>query len=192
LQDNPGPEWSDPFLTTSPCGTTFLGEFGSQTVTLDLNNLPFHTRVMVLFDLYVLRAWTGNEEFGPRDYIIGPDIWWLWADNNELLRTTFSNWLIPPLGQSYPKWYPGGLQAPQEGAKRVFDLCYEFEKIPMDATYEMMFEFDHTANTLQVDFTAFLENGLNIQSWGLDNVMVLLSSGAPFSPYWRWVPFVMR
>lgn len=53
--------WSQTNKPTSPSGQTFLGEFGNQSVTLTLNNLPSHGQLTVDFDLYLLRSWDGND-----------------------------------------------------------------------------------------------------------------------------------
>jgi hypothetical protein len=38
----------------------FLGEFGSQAITLTLQDLPDHSLVTITFDLYLIRSWDGN------------------------------------------------------------------------------------------------------------------------------------
>jgi hypothetical protein len=81
-----GAEWSKPSVATSPSGERFLGEFGSETVTLTLN-LP-SGNVKVSFDLYILKSWDGEDLTGGG---FGPDIWSLRANSSTLLSASFSN-----------------------------------------------------------------------------------------------------
>ncbi|MFZ0546708.1 MAG: LamG-like jellyroll fold domain-containing protein [Candidatus Promineifilaceae bacterium] len=82
--------------------THYLGNFGNQTVTLALDNLPTHDTVSIAFDLYVLGSWDGNNTE------TGPDIWQWGHDGISLLNTTFSNQPdTSPNYQSYPAGYPG-------------------------------------------------------------------------------------
>ena len=50
-----GPEWSESKIDTTPNGNRrFLGQFGTETVTLTLDDLPAHSRVTVSFDLFII------------------------------------------------------------------------------------------------------------------------------------------
>src|SRR6185437_12798477 len=79
-------QWSASPISATPNGRygQFLGEFGNQTVSLNLANLPPHDQVTVSFLLFILRSWDGNESTW------GPDIWSLDVSGGPtLLRTTF-------------------------------------------------------------------------------------------------------
>ncbi|MEW5871074.1 MAG: Ig-like domain-containing protein [Chloroflexota bacterium] len=192
LDDTPGPEWSDPRLDTTPCGETFLGRYGDQQpLSLNLQGLPVHSQAMVLFDLYIIGSWTGNT---PGDWSLGadgqpvyietgPDRWRFSADGGSLLDTTFSNGLPKDL-QAFPGFYPGGSYPPRTGAISLRNLCYE-----TDSVYALSFTFDHSASDLSLDFFASLKDKANNETWGLDNLRILLSSGGPFFPFQVWLPF---
>ncbi len=182
--DNPGSEWSNPLTTTAPCTATFIGEFGNEVVTLTLKDLPAHSQAAVSFDLYIIRSWDGNainwppelasKVFAPEG-IVGPDLWSLRVNGDTLLQTTFSNWENPGLMQAFPGSYPGGSYPGQSGASQVNTLCYNFFQFPMDATYPMSFTFDHSGDTLTVDFAALGLSAITDESWGLDNIKVTVS-----------------
>jgi uncharacterized repeat protein (TIGR01451 family) len=181
FEDGAGPEWCNRGTDTAPNGQNFLGQLGNETECLTLSNLPAHRWLSVTFDLYLIRSWDGNTtvntnplEWGlSPDYIIGPDIWEFGLGGGDpILRTTFSNW--PPQTQSYPDWYPGGAHPPMNGATEVNSLGYLFDPYPMDSVYRLTFLIPHSGNTLQLDFSAF---GLQViwdESWGLDNVQVMV------------------
>src|SRR5947207_2175207 len=58
-----GPEWSHTNTERTPFGDRgFLGQFGNDSVTLTLDNLPPHTALTVSFDLFVIRSWDGVGE----------------------------------------------------------------------------------------------------------------------------------
>jgi hypothetical protein len=154
-----GPEWSSSSVSTSPSGTrTFLGEFGNETVTLTLGNLPAHTLATVSFDLLILRDWDG-------DGANGPNYWNLyWGADQYLLNTTFSN---TGSSQSFPDQYPG-LNPAGFGASELNTLLYPGG----DSVYSMTYTFDHSAPSLIVNFEAAGLLGINNEAWGLDNVDV--------------------
>ncbi len=190
--------WSEPITTTSPSGQAFLGEFGNQTVTLNLGTptpLASHGRVQVTFDLYLLRSWDGNMltnaarlepafpglDLAPlaSQELVGPDHWEFRAAGRSLLHTTFSNWEGEAYRQSYPGAYPQGDYPARTGARAVGELGYSFKSLPMDTVYSLAFVFDHSAPTLRLDFSAFGLQDLADESWGLDNLRVTLLNGLP-------------
>jgi hypothetical protein len=186
---DPGPEWGGTAITTtSPCNVGFMGQFGSQTVTLALNDLMPHDRILVTFDLYILKSWDGNTVTAPRgtdwsklgglqapNAPVGPDLWWMRADGNELLRTTFSNWTELSFRQAYPGAYGVGDYPSRSGATQVNSLCYSFGGLQMDSLYPMAFSLEHNASTLALDFGAQLTEPISDEAWGLNNVKVFLN-----------------
>jgi uncharacterized repeat protein (TIGR01451 family) len=197
--DDPGDEWSDPITTTTPCGNSFIGEFGSQSVTLTLQSLPAHSQVTVSFDLFIIRSWDGNRvdnqeplanPYSP-DIIVGPDIWQFQAAGNTLLRTTFSNWNNAVSYQAYPGSYPGGSYPAQTGASAINSLCYTYGPYNMSAVYPMRYTFAHTGDTLVLDFSAIGLQVISDESWGLDNVKVSVSNGEG-TPYLVYLPIIVR
>jgi hypothetical protein len=176
----------------------FLGEFGAETVCLSLDNLPTHTQVQVVFDLYLIRSWDGNQVDLPNsmlvyspDSVIGPDVWRLEADAALLLETTFSNW--KNLSQAYPGMFPDGDFPAWTGAVEVNTLGYDFTGLPKDAVYHLVFTFDHSGDTLMLDFISQQVQDILDESWGLDNVQVAMSAGGSFSLNYRlFLPIVTR
>lgn len=200
LDDQPGPEWSRPVISASPNGTKMLGEFGNETITLTLDDLPDHTQVLLTFDLYILRSWDGNKTNWPEglvagaytvapEAVIGPDRWKLAADGVDLLDTTFSNftgWDMYGFYQSYPDNYPQGQHPPMTGARETGTLGYGKQ----DATYRLSFVIEHTGPSLVLEFTGSGLQGLEDESWALGNVNVSVSAGADPRPYRLYFPGV--
>jgi hypothetical protein len=167
----------------------FLGEFGGprlgrpgdpgynrtrvdQTISLALTNLPPHSVLRLTFDLLVLKSWDGNSP------IYGPDRWTLSvADGPVLLDTTFSNnHKVSKEGsdQNYPQMQ----SLPRTGATQTNTLGYKFFG---DSTYPLAFTFPHSNCTVKLDFhsSLFEGKGLADESWGLDNVRLVIVSNPP-------------
>ncbi len=167
-----GPEWSNTSVDIAPGGRRFLGQFGSEAVSLALTCLPAHELVIVSFDLYVIRSWDGNMITRPSSgAIVGPDVWGMSVDGGPtLLQTTFTNW--PDFSQAYPGAYPGGDYASQAGAAEINALGYTYVNLPMDAVYRLSFSSAHSAGSIQFDFYAAGLQPLSDESWGIDNIEV--------------------
>ena len=175
-----GDEWSSSKTDETPAGARrFLGQFGDENVTLTLSNLPAHTEVTVSFELFILRSWDGNNQ------IHGPDVWQLKVDRGPtLLHTTFAN--VPPdikdFNQAYPDDYPGGDYLPYTGAAEIKTLGYTEIPAPApDSVYRLSYTFAHTASILGLDFSGQGLQGIQDESWGLDNVKVETSLAVDFN-----------
>jgi hypothetical protein len=179
-----GAEWdcTSIYQGITPSGRGFLGTFGNQTVCLNLDYLPAHEQVTLVFDLYVIGSWNGNQvEAGgsaPSDssVIVGPDLWSLKADGSNLLYTSFSNWLGHP--QAYPGSYPDGNYPRFTGASEVNTLGYYTLQYPMDSVYHLAYTFFHSASNLELDFKGQVVPSLLSESWGLDNIVVSINGSA--------------
>jgi hypothetical protein len=190
-----GAEWGCSYIhrDVTPSGRGFLGEFGNQTACLNLEYLPKHDQVSVVFDLYIIRSWNGNVVSAGGDApsepraIIGPDVWSLKADGSTLLITTFANWLEHP--QAYPGSYPGSSYLRRTGAVEINTLGYYASIYPMDTVYHLAFTFFHTADDLALDFKAQGLQPLMDESWGLDNILVSIQGGAQYKNY---LPILIR
>jgi len=166
----------------------FLGEFSNGTVSLSLTDLPEHVTTTVSFSLYLIRSWDGNAT-DDQGVPIGPDSWNLSVGGGpSLLNTTFSNGGI--VGQAYAPtpfaagctgYNLSGLPAneynPMTGASECYSLGYTFSSLdvtdePMDSVYNLSFTFAHNASDLALNFSAAGLQGIDDESWGLDNVMV--------------------
>ena len=179
-----GSEWSN--TKTSPVmngSTHFLGDFSNDTVTLNLGSLPSHVGLTVSFDLYILRSWDGVDKVK-----WGPDEWKFSEDSNTLLDTSFSNHKpsIPGTSngfQDFPNSF--GSSSPHGamyGATATGSLGYHWYRydlgvVPMDSTYHLTYSFAHTASTVTLSFQGLGLQGLNDESWGLDNIKVVAQSG---------------
>ena len=166
-----GTEWSNQLTDTTPAdGRTFFGQFGNATVGLTLNDLPTYRGVTVSFDLFVIQSWDGNSLHS------GPDVWNLSVfDGPVLLHTTFS--LFDSQRQAYPGNYPEGDYPARTGATANNTLGYG-----EDSVYHLSFTFPHLESSITLDFSAFGLQELEDESWGLDNVEVRATAGAPPTP----------
>jgi Ca2+-binding RTX toxin-like protein len=149
----------------------FLGPFGDETVTLDLDNLPAHTLLNISFDLFVIGSWNGNAA-GPN----GPDRFQFRVDGGTHLDTTFSN---TATNQAFPGAFAIGNFAAKTNANESNTLGYGLTGVPAsqppanpaDAVYRLSFTVPHVANTLSLDFEAMLAS-IDFEQWGIDNVTV--------------------
>ncbi|MHB1142267.1 MAG: PKD domain-containing protein [Sulfuricaulis sp.] len=203
FQSAAGGEWSRTNIASAPLpeygGTRlFLGEFGNETVTLSLTGLPSHGNVTVSFNLYLIRAWNGNDTTVINGDPLGPNYWQLNVSGGPVLfNQTFSNG--NPAGQSYSPYigaascnpgynssYPAGTYNPMTGAVECYSLGYMYNfpygSEAMDSVYNLSFNFPHTSNSLALNFKADGLLGMSNASWGLDNVRVEVGQGPPLIP----------
>lgn len=158
-----GPEWSHSHTDTTPIGgRRFLGQFWNDDVTLTLNNMPPGETALISFDLYVINSWDGNGD---------PDRWSISANGAQLFQTTFSNVDEYDSRQSYPDPYPYGDHPAYSGAAEVDTLGYEYYG---NSVYTLNFEAPIIAPTLHFVFSALNLLSLEDESWGLDNVVVMV------------------
>ena len=177
FQSPVGAEWSSTSRQDAPTPypfgpRSFLGEFGNETVSLNLSGLVPHDSVRLEFDLYLIRSWDGSSSGTAFDY--GNDAFKVSvAGGPVLLDKTFSNG--NPAGQSYG---PLALNPAFTGAAETYSLGYVFydgiqqTSQVMDSVYRMSFLFASNADQLTLNFTGYGLQGLADESWGLDNVRV--------------------
>jgi hypothetical protein len=185
-----GAEWDCTAIhrSVTPSGRGFLGEFGKEAVCLNLQYLPEHEQITLVFDLYAIGSWNGNVKFaGDNGVVVGPDLWSLEADGTSFLYTSFSNWLGHP--QSYPATYPEGSYPRTTGASEVNTLGYYTNGSPMDSVYHLAYTFFHSASDLELEFKGQIVPSLLSESWGLDNIMVSINGGTLYKNY---LPLLMR
>ena len=177
--------WSIQRTETTPVGDrAFLGPFANDILNLKLPDLPPHTRVEVVFDLFIMGSWEGNASVDARGRAVGPDVWRLSAAGGpELIRTTFSNvgFIERYDHQAYPDAYPDGDHPARTGADESNSLGYlhNFPDLgigtrPVDTVYHMGFSFEHDDPLLWLVFEASGLTGHTDENWGLDNVTVRL------------------
>jgi hypothetical protein len=142
-----------------------------ESIGLSLPGLRAHNSLTLVFDLYILKSWDGNNP------IYGPDRWSVAISGGPtLLETTFSNNFKTGNDLSLQD-YPSTNSSPQTGAFATNLLGYGFWF--GDAAYHMSFTFPHAAGSVTVAFSSSLSEGKSEQvhstrdeSWGLDNVRV--------------------
>lgn len=177
FQSAAGDEWSHITLQNAPTPysfgpRSFLGEFGNDTVSLNLSGLTLHDSLLLTFDLYLIRTWDGSSSGTAFDY--GNDSFKVSVGNGPvLLDQTFSNG--NPAGQSFG---PATINPQLTGAAETYSLGYvEYDGIQqtsqvMDSVYRMSFAFAHNTDLLTLNFSGYGLQSLADESWGLDNVQV--------------------
>ena len=168
-----GPEWSNQHTALTPQGNRrFLGEFGNQTVTLTLTNLPPHGAATVVFDQFVIRNWEGSESED------GPDLWEVnLAGGLRLVRGTFNNGgseAAPT--QSFPGTYPIDQFPPRTGSSESNTLGFTLlGGAVRDSVYRHVQVFPHTTSSMVLNFMGSgLSENPSEESWGIDDVKVYL------------------
>ena len=137
--------------TTSPSGEEFLGEFSTNTLTVNLENLTPGHEVCVTYDLYIIGSWDNgsNDRWGP-DTIEAT------LGGNSTGALTYSRPSedildYSAVGHSYPN-----------STKIEFTLC---DTVPASGEITLTFE-----GKLEEDYN--LIYGTDNESWGIDNLVV--------------------
>lgn len=185
FQSAVGSEWSHTTRQDTPTpypfgARSFLGQFGNDTVSLNLSGLTPHDSLLLQFDLYLIRSWDGSSG-GAALYDYGNDIFKVATSGGlTLLEATFSNG--NPAGQTFG---PAANNPAYTGAAESYSLGYVFNdgilgiSQVMDSVYRFSFNFTHGDSLLAFDFSGIGLQGLEDESWGLDNVRVSLLGGQP-------------
>lgn len=166
------PEWTSNVRSTTPVsGRTFLGDFCNDAVRLNLGGLGAHTETTLSFDFYAIRTWDGNTWPGPDNFAVRV------VGGAMLLDTTFvvsepDNWRT----QSYPAPTGQGDYAQRTGAVENNSLGYFWKGIACDAVWHFDLTFEHAGQYLAVDFIGSGLQGIDDESWGVDNVCVSINS----------------
>lgn len=173
FETSTAPEFSPaPFTLAPNASTTFLGRFESDSTTFTLTGLDPHDSITLNFDLYIIQSWDGTGNAG-----FGPDGLRFIADSTTLLDATFGN--RGGVTQSYSDATPlgGGPFASMTDADAVNTLGYP-DFFGTNSVYNLSFTFAHTASSLTVSFAGIGAGfeGINNESWGLDNFVVDASS----------------
>ncbi len=163
-----GDEWSNQQVDTAPAGGgKFLGRFSNNSATLSLTDLPRHAYVRVRLDLLIIHSWDG----GQSEY--GPDVWQMLAIGGPtLVRASFDHGAHRK--QSFPDNMPLVIHAGATGAAAQNVLGFNWEGQPLDARYRIDVVFPHAGDHLDLRFGAGGLQGVEDESWGIDNVSVEL------------------
>ncbi len=129
---------------------TISGFYHNEAITLRLEDLPSHNIMKVTVDILVHDSWDGN----PDDGQSGPDYWVMAFDQQEVVRTTFSNSPCEStfcLYQSYPDDFVRQ-NRPKSGAVRTNmpGLCL-FGAFPNYTTqYSIVRLIEHTNSDIDI------------------------------------------
>lgn len=169
---NPLSEWSRKGTSTTPGGsravTRFLGELSNQTTTLSLSALPEHQFLRIEFDFYAIRSWDGNNPANApgRDIVEVREA----SSATPLLITSFGY----ERDQSYPGRYPDENFPGGTGAQETDSLGYG-----SDHVFRISVSMPHTSDSAAISFLARNLQDISDESWGLDNVRVVVSDLPP-------------
>jgi hypothetical protein len=159
------PGWSSPATTVPPAGVRrFLGEFGDESVSLTLTDLPPHNGLLIRADLVIRGFWQGTAR---------PDLWTLAVDNTDAYVTTFSGHTM----QTYPTQYPSSRNF-QPGTAAIarnqmgYELVFSEDSMIEDAQYLIRGSAQHTNAEATLQFTADLGNPVEA-GWSLANAAVI-------------------
>jgi len=162
-----GGEWSATNRASGAAFTNFAGRHGNNKLTLALNTKP-GANYKILFDWYGIDSWEGNDIH----QAYGPDRFNVAVNGSSIFSHTFTwEW-------SYPSSYP---VSPDQVGYFGFNTSYKdaiFRKVGMT--------FTATANVSYIDFYGDGLQGIDDESWGIDNITVS-GSGVRIKK-WREVP----
>jgi hypothetical protein len=165
FENGTGSEWSSNRIGYDNDTSHFLGRLGNDTVTLSLTGIPTHDSITVNFDLILWDSWDGENTRWGKDYQ------GLQADNTQVYEYTFSN--FSQTNQTNPD-LSRQLYGKFGGNQRWQDSLYE--------NYNDGFTFDHTASTLTLSFYGRHLQGLQDESWSLDNIRVSTGGSGQTAP----------
>jgi hypothetical protein len=159
-------------------GANIIGRYNNGGFTLNLSNLPKHKAIQIEVVPYFHNSWDGNNNFGGID---GPDIWTMYADGQELVKSTFSNSPCESLYclfQSYPMSYGLVNNPPMTDAFKIVegtaDNCSGNNK---SSIYRIVKTIPHNNSTLNLSFRDFLvqtnvTNPICDESWSMASIIV--------------------
>ena len=158
--------------TGNQFGGTFLRSATANTVTLQLNGLPAHTSLNVLFLFAAIDSLDGTGAFPAGDFF---DVA---VDGTVFFSHSFANALESQV-QSYVP--PAGVQL----ARRV-DLGFTTGSFFLDSAYNLAVDpvfssIPHTASSATITFVMRGEGvqSLDDESWAMDNLVVSVAGGGP-------------
>lgn len=153
-----GPEWSmNSTVDSAPGLSTFLGRYANDVATLSLSVVPGVQHVLY-FDLYIIDSWDG---FLPIPSIAGPDRFTVTIDGNVLFDNTFYNNTADGMF---------GYQSFREPDAPRTDLG--FSPYPEAIYRNVEIAFTPASSSVQISFEGFGLQGVDDESWGLDNIEV--------------------
>ncbi len=153
-----GAEWSITTRTNSPSFTTFLGRFGNNRVDLTLDTLA-GAEYRLTYDFFAIDSWDGPSSSWGGEYFN------VLVNEETLFRSTFSNF-------GAQDWSQTVAGAPTEGGPGV---NLGFQNNWADSIYRGLgVDFLATGSITTISFLGQGLQGMNDESWGIDNVGVSL------------------
>jgi len=154
FESGAGAEWSSSSVSSAGVFTSFAGRYGNSALTLGLGTNA-GADYTVTFDLYLFDSWDGDHKSW------GSDRFGVMIDGQTIFQESFSNFL------DRPDWAPSYAGLPDEGGSNLAFSSWD------DSIYRnMQFSFSAAGDATEVSFFATGLQGLNDESWGLDNVVV--------------------
>ena len=152
--------WSSTVSTQATNFSRFLGRFGNDSISLNLQNLPAHQAIILSFDLYQIDSWDGSgTRNGPDSFSIGTG-----TQFNNVLDTTLPNSEFQPTLTGALGFY-----------SRFSDSIYR--------SFNDGFIIAHEDSNLTVNFQGRGLQTLDDESWGLDNISVKVLTQDSFTTY---------
>ena len=152
-------------------GTTLLGRFNNNLVTLSVDLLPEHNAIHIQFDLYIHDKWEGSH-LDPITKI--PDVWQLKIDQVPIMIRTFSNTTYL---QSFPDDYNPILtqNPPHSDAWALLPgVCALSDKSDGTSLYKIDYITSHTGQKISLAMNDALQpfgQPCN-KSWSIGNILI--------------------
>ncbi len=159
-----GQEWSTTQKSYDNDTSNFLGRFGNNTASLRLENIAPHTTISVSFDLILWDSWDGDNTHWGKDYQ------GLTADGTKVYEYTFAS---PGFGVTSTN--------PDNTPQLTGNFGFSHWQDALYKDFNDGFTFNHVADTLNLTFYGRHLQGINDESWGIDNVRVY-TDGNPNNP----------
>ncbi len=159
-------------------GANLIGRYNNGGFSLNLKNLPRHKAIQVEVIPYFHNSWDGNNNFGSID---GPDIWKMKIDDQELVKSSFSNTPCDPLYclfQSYPSQYGFINNPPMTDAIKILGGTEDNSSgINTTSVYRIVKIISHTKNSVVISFSDNLvqtnvPKPLLDESWSIASIVV--------------------
>jgi hypothetical protein len=150
------PEWTpNQHEDYAPAFSRFIGRYSNDAVSLTRARPAGYggpsvtgTTILLQFDLYIIDSWDGSEP------TYGPDYFRMFVNGNMIFNETFAN------QHNYQTYREPDIGRFQMG----FDQRY------VDSIYHMSIPFDFNGPSMEIFFQGVGLQGVNDESWGLDNV----------------------
>jgi gliding motility-associated-like protein len=155
--------------TTTFSGSSLLGNFGNQTITLSLSSLPLDS-IRFSFDLWIHDSWDGNSTG-----VNGTDSLSIHWNQFSLLHTTFNNHTGGT--QSYPNNYPASNPSKTGSILSTSSLCSG----QGSSKYHLSFDTNNNSANGVFSFDGTPSQSLCDESWSIDNVLIEALNGVATS-----------